>query len=540
MVKIKKTAFIRISLFFIILSGLILSIPASADESVVTEVTLSVPVSCSLSGTGMNSHTAEVINGRTVADIGLTTIKAYCNDTSGFAIYAIGYTDDTYGKTVLTDSELGSTYDIATSSTVVDATSSWSMKLAATTGAYAPIIAGSSADTLKQTGDPDFTSYQAVPTNYARVAYYTASTDTGTSAAGSSLTTTYQVHVSPTQPAGNYVGQVKYTLVHPHTSPELHECNSTGTTIPTIYCMQDITSSNKTTILASMTEGQAYALKDTRDKEIYYIAKLKDGNIWMLDNLRLDLSKAVPSYTSSDKITLTSSNTNASEQAISCLLTGSYNGSTCSLPYAATGLTAETPSGGTWSSSGDQPSISTGGSCSLYGGGCSNIPDATSWDKDTVVSNALGTGSGKIGVLYNYCAASAGSYCYVGYGAQITDPNPSSILDIENDVCPTGWRMPTSTDNGEYQGLYDEYVSGSPDQLTAFRIALSVVYSGYKIGEYGGTGISASIWSATWASNYEMYSMVADSNNNYLNMSAKSSAPYSHRVSGQSVRCLVK
>lgn len=539
MVKTKKTAFIRISLFFILFSGLVQSIPASADESVITTVKLSIPVSCSLSGTGMNSHTAEIVNGRTTENIGLTTIKAYCNDTSGFAIYAIGYTDNAYGKTVLADSLLGSSHDIATSSTVVDATSSWSMKLAATPGTYVPIIAGSSADNLKQTGDPDFSSYQAVPASYAKVAYRTSSTDIGSSATGSILTTTYKVHISPTQAAGSYVGQVKYTLVHPHTSPELHECDSSGTTISAIYCLQDITSSNKSTILASMTEGQAYALKDSRDKEIYYVAKLKDGKIWMLDNLRLDLSKAVPSYTSDDKITLTSSNTNASEQAISCLLTGSYNGSTCTLPYAATGLTAETPSGGTWSSNGDQPSISTGGSCH-YDNGCTNIPDPTSWDKDTVVSNTLGSGSGKIGVLYNYCAASAGSYCYIGYGAQITDPNPNSLLDVEDDVCPTGWRMPTSSANGEYQGLYNEYASDSPDQLTAFRIALSVVYSGYKIGEYGGTGISASIWSATWASNYEMYSMVADSNNNYLNMSAKSSAPYSHRVSGQSVRCVVK
>ena len=539
MVKNKKTAFIRVSLFFVLFSTLIHSIPASADDSVVTEVQLSVPISCSMSGTGMESHNAEVVNGRTQENIGLTTIKAYCNDTSGFAVYAIGFTDYTYGNTALTDDELGSSYDIATSSTVVDATSSWSMKLAATSGTYTPIIAGSSVDSEKETGDPDFSSYQAVPTNYTKVAYRTASTDIGTSATGSSVTTTYKVHISPTQAAGNYSGLVKYTLVHPHTSPELHECNSAGTTISTIYCMQDITSSNKSTILASMTEGQAYTLKDSRDKEIYYVAKLKDGNIWMLDNLRLDLSKAVPSYTSSDKINLTSSNTNASEQAISCLLTGSYNSSTCTLPYATTGLTAETPSGGSWSSSGDQPSISTGGSCH-YDNGCTNIPDSTSWNKDTVVSNTLGSGSGKIGVLYNYCAASAGSYCYIGYGAQITDPNPNSILDVEDDVCPTGWRMPTSSANGEYQGLYNEYTSDSPDQLTAFRTALSVTYAGYNMGGYTGAGVSGAVWSSTWGSNYEMYSMVFAINNDYASMSAISSAPYSHRVSGQSVRCIVK
>ena len=203
-------------LFLTCLSVMALTLPsASAEESVVTEVQLSVPISCSMSGTGMESHNAEVVNGRTQENIGLTTIKAYCNDPLGFAIYAIGYTDNTYGKTVLTDSELGSTYDIATSSTVVDATSSWSMKLAAVSGTYAPIIAGSSTDTLKQTGDPDFSDYTAVPEEYTKVAYRAASTDIGTSATGSSVTTTYKVHISPTQAAGTYVGQVKYTLVHP-------------------------------------------------------------------------------------------------------------------------------------------------------------------------------------------------------------------------------------------------------------------------------------------------------------------------------------
>ena len=203
-------------LFLTCVSVLSLTLPsASAEESVVTDVTLSVPVSCSMSGTGMESHNAEVVNGRTQENIGLTTIKAYCNDTSGFAIYAIGFTDYTYGNTVLTDDELGSSYDIATSSTVVDATSSWSMKLAATSGTYTPIIAGSSADTEKETGDPDFTSYQAVPTNYTRVAYRASSTDIGSSATGSTITTTYRAHISPTQAAGNYAGLVKYTLVHP-------------------------------------------------------------------------------------------------------------------------------------------------------------------------------------------------------------------------------------------------------------------------------------------------------------------------------------
>ncbi len=157
-----------------------------------------------MSATGNTSHNATVQNGATVSDIGTTNIKVICNDNSGYAIYAIGYTDDTYGKTVLTSSTLGSTHNIITSSTVTTGTSSWAMKLTSQTGTYAPTIV------------TDFASYHAVPAEYTKVAYLTSSTDTGNNATGSNLTTTYRTYISQTQPAGTYVGQVKYTLVHPN------------------------------------------------------------------------------------------------------------------------------------------------------------------------------------------------------------------------------------------------------------------------------------------------------------------------------------
>ena len=186
-------------------SVLILTLPsAKASDSVVDNVTIDVPVSCSMSATGNTSHNATVQNGATVSDIGTTNIKVICNDNSGYAIYAIGYTDDTYGKTVLTSSTLGSTHDIITSSTVTTGTSSWAMKLTSQTGTYAPTII------------TDYASYHAVPQEYTKVAYHISSTDTGTNATGSNLTTTYRTYISQTQPAGTYVGQVKYTLVHPN------------------------------------------------------------------------------------------------------------------------------------------------------------------------------------------------------------------------------------------------------------------------------------------------------------------------------------
>ena len=118
-----------ILLFLTFLSGLALSIPRTMAihepapaTDIVDVININVPVSCSMSATGNTSHNATVQNGTTVSDIGTTNLKVICNDNSGYAIYAIGYTDDTYGKTVLTSSALGSTHDITTATTVTTGT----------------------------------------------------------------------------------------------------------------------------------------------------------------------------------------------------------------------------------------------------------------------------------------------------------------------------------------------------------------------------------------------------------------------------------
>ena len=60
---------------FTILSGLALSSSiVSADDSAVDQVSITVPSSCTMSGSGMNSHNSEIVNGTYQADIGTTTL----------------------------------------------------------------------------------------------------------------------------------------------------------------------------------------------------------------------------------------------------------------------------------------------------------------------------------------------------------------------------------------------------------------------------------------------------------------------------------
>ncbi|MBR2544194.1 hypothetical protein IKF04_02745, partial [Candidatus Saccharibacteria bacterium] len=148
-----------------------------------------------------------------------TTLKAFCNDNEGFSIYAVGYTNNEIGKNVLTSSTLGPTHDIVTGTEISGNTSNWAMKLATVsnpTPTYPIIIMGSTDDTEKQAEDPDYSTFQNVPSSYTKVVKRESSTDVGTTAEGATLTTTYQAYISPTQAAGTYTGQVKYTMVHPH------------------------------------------------------------------------------------------------------------------------------------------------------------------------------------------------------------------------------------------------------------------------------------------------------------------------------------
>ena len=190
------------------------SFNAFSVTEVVDRAMIGVPASCTMSGTGMNSHNAEIPNGTVNSAIGETNVNVFCNDDAGYAIYAIGYTDDTDGKTVLTSSTLGSGSDIITGTATGPVgnndVSNWAMKLSTQTSptpAYPVTIQNS------------FDSFHTVPSEYTLVAKRTTNTDAGTNATGSNFKTTYQAYISSEQLAGTYVGQVKYTLVHPNTTP---------------------------------------------------------------------------------------------------------------------------------------------------------------------------------------------------------------------------------------------------------------------------------------------------------------------------------
>ena len=496
----------------------------AADTDIIDEIGIEIPVSCTMSGTGTNTHYASIPNGiysgsytdpstntNYANGIGTTTIKAFCNDNQGFSIYAIGYTDNIEGKNVLTNSTLGSTYDIITGTAIGPVggndISNWSMKLSTIT---------SPTPTYPIAIQNSFDNYHVVPDDYTLVAKRESATDVGQNAVGSTLTTTYAAYISKTQPAGLYEGQVKYTMVHPYdtAAPEKPESPSTSCTTPVsskvagITYMQDINSTNIATVLSSIGEEEPYYLRDKRDNQPYCVAKLKDGKLWMTENLNIAGGTALSSedtdFDSNYTLPTTGNWTVADGKLI--------------LPASAVKNDADNNlTDSTQFGTDNYAYVFNSGNKENCGASGQNIPCYSyySWDVATV-------GSGR------------------GIGAINTDASYS--------ICPKNWKLPasrtTSATNwqtesdfyvlahqygldGEYE--YDDsfYTQAGPGTIPDF------LFTGYYYGRsFCDDGSVGYYWSATSYSNSTNASYL-DFDSDYID-----STGHSRRRDGISVRCL--
>jgi uncharacterized protein (TIGR02145 family) len=244
-------------------------------------------------------------------------------------------------------------------------------------------------------------------------------------------------------------------------------------------CMQTITSCP-----TGVTE-----VMDARDGTLYKINSLADGRCWMLDNLAIDLVSTPLSS-----------------------LTGLTNASATSLNYLKNG-------GGSSSSKYTEDPVEYWTS-----GGGFTTPKIYMADKDVVPRNAPanGMGSNKVGGYYNYCAASAGSYCYHNYG---------SSGDATEDICPAGWSMPTRNNINSIVGAYNNVYNN-------IRNAMSLAVTGYYAhlnGTATGQGSQGEYWTSTLRSSSDdiMYSM-------HVNSTSEAFESNMVRYQGGTIRCILQ
>ena len=220
-----------------------------------------------------------------------------------------------------------------------------------------------------------------------------------------------------------------------------------------------------------LSPGEIVRAMDERDGEFYTVAKLRDGNIWMLENLKLD---PTDSATASN---MNADNTNATAEAITNYLYGGSSITGWSNVAVENGISY-------WNNSFVRPWINNQSRNALV----------TSYGPGSV------NGQAEVGIYYNYCAATVGTYCYE---ESIVADVPDTDIDVSQDVCPANWRMPTGgiIGGGEYETLANEYDDAEDATSPAsLQYNLSTTLSGC----YGYSGCNINSCGAWWSSTLDL------------------------------------
>ena len=318
---------------------------------------------------------------------------------------------------------------------------------------------------------------------------------------------------------------------------------------------KDLTDDERGAVLESMILEKQYQLKDIRDGKTYYIAKLKDGNVWMTQNLDLDLDNT-RQYTHDDTDLGWGGaiNVNATWKPTNSTLQLHDDGRT----FDSLGENDEDNNRPKSLNVGDW--YYAGG----YNGG--QLPDPTGADVNYLTSENRVTVNGVVyinnGNGIDYFANAPfelnGMHGHVGnyynWSAVVASNNTDSYTDstlgnIDNNpqssICPAGWRLPTvsstsyeeSGSNNEFARLVylynnNNYVTDSTAVLEASPLFFTRVgfVEARKLINVAGT---VSYWSSTVDDDSMAYMMAFST----VGVSPQSRG---HRYYGYSVRCVAR
>lgn len=243
----------------------------SVSSSVSADASVTVPTACSFSRTSGTGEYSNALMNNSNSEITGSTFTTICNDGGGYAIYAVGYSNNTLGNTdLIFDNTPSSANNIHTDGSG----SNWGMSLS-TTVPNKPVI---------ESGFSDSQNPHTIPNTYTKVASYnTVATEISSNEQiGQSLTTHYYAYASAAQPAGTYTGAVKYTMVHPNTNipnqPQNCAANkicyfpNAGNTVADTMGDQSITSSDTSaTLWASNFQRPGYGFAGWSDAYDYVV-----------------------------------------------------------------------------------------------------------------------------------------------------------------------------------------------------------------------------------------------------------------------------
>ena len=190
-------------------------------------ITVALPITCTFNADGTSTGSAiadvdyasvNVTNGSLTNtenhSAWSTTYNVYCNNSQGWAVYAVGSSATTKGNaaTAMAPTTNAGSNAIATGTATSGADANWAFKVAA------PVVG--SPNTNKAAVATGYDTYIAVPASYTKVVSSDPAAEgdpnAQTIAAGEGrFTTGYQVYIGTATKADTYTGKVTYKLVNP-------------------------------------------------------------------------------------------------------------------------------------------------------------------------------------------------------------------------------------------------------------------------------------------------------------------------------------
>ena len=361
------------------------------------------------------------------------------------------------------------------------------------------------------------TTYSALPTTNTTP---TQTKDTSTTnSANDTYTLSLGAKVDSTIPSGTYTSTLTISVV-----AEPKEV----TTITGMATMQEMTPE----ICTNSQEGDTVRIADERDGKMYWIAKLKDGNCWMTQNLDLDLSTNTALTPDDSDVSTSWTPTMSTQTTLSSgdftSGTDGYNG-------------VRSFDGGMYVNS----SLTSWDTCSYWNstfcfnwtkvedesGGTKMVAMSEPRDDGVILDGDAYDAHYLVGNYYQWNAATAGT------GESAT----SDGTNATDSICPKGWRLPSrgsssTTGNEFYELTNTAYgITSSADGANSLRKSpLYFVPAGYVIsGSLNHAGYEGSYWPSTAYSSTVAYDL-------YFNSGHVDPSNSNPRYGGFSVRCLAR
>lgn len=484
---------------------------------------------------------SSTVSGNGELSYGSTTLNVTTNNKTGYKLYLNSGNNRTTLKNE-SDTNVSQTINSLTQNTI-------GTSMAGNTWGYALSTEAINASS----------TFRALSTTSTEI-------DEQTTASTSGQTFRYNLgfgaHVDNALPAGNYTNTVLISVIANPLPPDISD----------ITYMQEITSE----LCANTEEGYIKQLLDSRDNKSYWVAKMKDGNCWMTQNLALDITTAglkaadtdiTADWNSSSRykpvdteyaIQLSGSRVYGNETRSwnlsgegknQWILGAPINGKNCD--NTTTDFSTCTKIGlvkvdNTWSPTFEAKEMVFNVPNTNYTG--QTIYSAVDYDNKTYDAHYL------IGNYYFWNTATAGT----GGSITVADQNATGS------ICPKGWRLPSNSGDSTFETLLSAYgitsnASNSSDDTNAMPDPTSGIYNiaGAPLYFVRGGGIAIStntseflsvIYNFAWQNHtWTSTSYKAGANSNYAYYlyfgspnDVRPSNQYRQRYDGYTVRCVAR